>query len=183
MAVIRWDPWAELAAVQRDVQELFGRTSPPASTARMSNLVPPMDVRRTDGGLEVTMELPGLSPDQVEVHYDRGVLTISGQRTTATEDAQEGWLRRERAVGSFSRSLTISEGIDPSAIQASFDHGVLSLQIPSAPQEQPQRIPVSSGQAGAGAGQTVEVEGTSRTSESSRGNAQPAMGNDHSGST
>lgn len=176
MAVIRWDPWTELAAVQRDVQELFGRTSSPTSRGRTSSLVPPMDVRRTDGGLEVTVELPGLSPDQVEVNYDRAVLTISGQRTSQEED-QEGWLRRERVVGSFSRSLTLSEGIDPSAIQASFDHGVLTLQIPSAPQEQPHRIPVTPSQAsvGGGAGQTVQVEGSSRPSEASR-DKQPNMG-------
>jgi len=167
MAVIRWDPWAELAAVQRDVQELFGRTSSPTSAGRTSSPVPPMDVRRTEGGLDVTVELPGLSPDQVEVNYDRGVLTISGERTTEAEDAQDGWLRRERAVGSFSRSLTLSEGIDPSAIQASFDHGVLTLQIPYAPQEQPHRIPVNASWAGGGAGQTVEVEGASRPSEPS----------------
>ncbi len=167
MAVVRWDPWAELAAVQRDVQELFGRTSSPA--ARTASLVPPMDVRRSEDGLVVSLDLPGMTPDQVEVNYDRGVLTISGQRMTQSEGREEGWLRRERAVGAFSRSITLSEGIDPSAIQAAFEHGVLELRIPNAPQEKAHRIPITG--AAAGAGQTVDVEGSTAGQVTASGEA------------
>lgn len=150
MAVVRWDPWGELASLQRDVQELFGRTS---SERRAGGLIPPMDAYRTDDGLVVRFELPGLTEDQVEVNFQKGVLTVSGERP-ADADVQEGaWLRRERPVGSFSRSITLSDSVDASGITASFANGLLELRIPAAADQGTHRIPISGG----ASHQTVDV--------------------------
>jgi HSP20 family protein len=156
MVMSRWDPWGELAALQRDVQELFGRSS---GSQRTSSLVPAMDAYRTEEGLTLKLELPGVAPDQVEINYDRGVLTITGERSSEEEAKGDSYLRRERSVGRFSRSITLSDAVDPSRIQASFEHGVLELKVPTAPEQRPTRIPIS-GAAG-GEAQTVDVEGTS----------------------
>jgi HSP20 family protein len=160
MSMSRWDPWGELAALQRDVQELFGRSS---GTQRASSLVPAMDAYRTEEGLVLKLELPGVAPDQVEINYDRGVLTITGERSSQDETKGDNYLRRERSVGRFSRSITLSDAVDPSKIAARFEHGVLELKVPTAPEQRPTRIPISGAGAGQG-GQTVDVEGTSRQS-------------------
>ena len=139
MVVSRWDPWAELASMQRDVQELFGRTS---GTRRPSVVVPPMDAYRTDEATVLHLEVPGFPPDQIDINYQRGVLTITGERKARAEVHEDHWLRRERSLGSFSRSIGLSQDIDPSTITASFDHGVLEVRIPHAPEEQPTRIPI-----------------------------------------
>lgn len=152
MVMSRWDPWGELAALQRDVQELFGRSS--QGVRRAANLVPPMDAYRSeDGSLTIRLELPGVAPENVEINATRGLLTVSGQRKSESEVSGDSWLRRERAVGGFSRSISLSESIDPSSITASFEHGVLELHVPPAPEERTTRIPIS----GRDTAQTVDV--------------------------
>jgi len=159
MALSRWDPWAELAAVQRDVQELFGRTSGPR---RPATLVPPMDVYRTDDATVLALEVPGFAPDQIDISYHRGVLSISGQRQPDREVAEDSWIRRERTSGRFTRSISLSADIDPSTIQASFNNGVLEVRIPHAPAEQPTRIEIAADQSSGQQGSTVDVTAASQ---------------------
>jgi HSP20 family protein len=168
MVISRWDPWSELAALQRDVDELFGRGS--QGSRRQSSLVPPMDAfRNDDGSLTIRLELPGVRPEDISVNYQRGVLTVTGERKSEHETRGDNWLRRERAVGSFSRSVTLSEHVDASQITANFEHGVLELRVPQAPEERTTRIPVAGGRQAEG--QTVEVEGTTSSSSPASGQA------------
>src|SRR5688500_6404431 len=113
MAVTRWDPWNELALLQRDVNQILGRTQ----VRRAEALIPPMDVFRTGEGLTVRMELPGLRADDVDIAVNDGTLTISGERKLDAGVADEAWVRRERPVGRFERSFGLPEGTDPSGIQ------------------------------------------------------------------
>jgi HSP20 family protein len=170
MVISRWDPWGELAALQRDVQELFGRSGQ-GGRRTGGSLVPPMDaLRNDDGSLTIRLELPGVPPDDVEVNASRGVVTISGERRTENEASGDNWLRRERAVGSFSRSFSLPEGIDPASISAKFEHGVLELHVPAPPQERPTRIPVGGGQQS----QTVDVDSRSTIGSGSQGSDRDA---------
>jgi HSP20 family protein len=156
MAVLRWDPWGELAALQRDVNELFGRTVGAAgATQRRAATVPPIDAYRTQDELVVQVELPGATPGDVEVAVNEGVLTVSGERKLAQEVADDRWVRRERALGAFERSFTLPEGTDPGKITASFENGVLELHVPHPPERKPRRIEVSTSGA---SGQTVDVQ-------------------------
>lgn len=152
MAVLRWDPWAELSALQLDVDRLLGRSS---TANRSPALVPPMDAYRTPDGLHVRLELPGMRADEVDVAVNDGVLSISGERKLDADVAEDAWLRRERAVGRFERSFSLPEGTDPAGITASFELGVLELRIPHPPQRRPHRVQVTSS---APVGNTVEVQ-------------------------
>lgn len=148
MAVLRWDPWGELAALQRDVNELFTRTTPRAAAGtaeRATNVVPPIDAFSTDEGLVVRVELPGMGPDDVDVSVNDGMLTISGERKAETEIPSDRWLRRERTFGAFERSFTLPEGTDPNQIKASFEHGLLELQIPHPPERKPHKVSIDTG--------------------------------------
>ena len=148
MAVLRWDPWGELAALQRDVNELFSRTAAPARTAAGAGaaaLVPPIDAYRTDEALVVTVDLPGMGPDAVDVSVNDGMLTVSGERPVTGDVADDQWLRRERPRGRFERSFTLPEGTNPADIAATFTHGVLELRIPHPPERKPHRIQVGTG--------------------------------------
>lgn len=155
MALVRWDPWGELAALQRDVGELFQRTGPQTQRAT-AGLVPPIDAFRTNEGLVVRVELPGLSPEEVDVAVDDGALTISGERRLDADVADDQWVRRERPIGSFQRNFTLPEGTDPDAIAASFEHGLLELHIPHPPERKPRRIQISSANGAQDA--TVDVD-------------------------
>jgi HSP20 family protein len=149
MAVLRWDPWGELASLQRDVNELFGRTvGQDAGRARGQGLVPPIDAFRSDEGLVVRVELPGLAPENVDVSVQDGVLTISGERGIDADVPDDAWVRRERPVGQFQRSFSLPEGVDADRITAAFEHGVLELRVPHPPERKPHRVQVSSGAGG-----------------------------------
>jgi HSP20 family protein len=149
MAFRAWDPFGDLAALQRDVSQLFNRTVQPSGGPGREGpdaaLVPPIDAHRTDEDVVVTMELPGLTTDDVDIEVEDGVLTISGQRARTADVADENWLRRERPMGEFSRSFTLPEGVDPNKIRADFGHGVLELRIPQPEERKPHRVQISPG--------------------------------------
>lgn len=151
MAMLRWDPWSEVAMLQRDVDRLLGRAT--GNTREGGALLPPMDVFRDGDGFTVRLELAGLRPEDVDVSANDGVLTVAGERKLDAGIAEDAWIRRERAVGRFERSLSLPEGTDPGGIRASFDNGVLELHVPHPPQRRPHRIEVNA--AGAGSEQVA----------------------------
>jgi HSP20 family protein len=128
--------------------------------AKTQRWVPPMDLVEADDHFVLKADLPGLSEEDVSLEVRDNALTISGQRKAEHEARERGWYRVERSFGSFSRSLTLPEGIDPDAISATFDRGVLSVTIPKPEQRKPRRIQIGgAGANGNGNGQ-VAVEGT-----------------------
>lgn len=144
MAVVRWDPWGELALLQRDMNSLLGRQS----GRRAEGLIPPMDAFRTSEGLTARIELPGMSPSDVDVAVNDGMLTVSGERKLDAGIGEDAWVHRERPVGRFERSFSLPEGTDPSGIKASFSNGVLELHIPAAPERRPHKIQIETSHAG-----------------------------------
>lgn len=160
MAVVRWDPWGELAALQRDVGELFQRTGPEVRRTAGS-LVPAIDAFRAEDGLVVRVELPGMSTDEVDVSVDEGTLTISGERRLDGTVSDDAWLRQERPLGSFQRSFSLPEGTDARRIAASFEHGLLELRIPHPPERRPHRVQIDSSNGAQDATVDVQESGAS----------------------
>lgn len=152
MAVTRWDPWSELALLQRDVNQLLGRS---AQSRRGEQLIPPMDAFRDSEGLVVRIELPGMRPDDVDISVNDGMLTISGERKLDVGVADDAWVRRERPVGRFERSFGLPEGTDPAAINAQFNAGLLELRIPAPPERRPHKVQIN---AGDDSSETVDVD-------------------------
>ncbi len=142
MALLRWDPWGELASLQRDMNEAFTRSS---GMGRSGSLLPAIDAFRTDDGTVVRVELPGMKQEDVDVSAHDGMLTICGERTVGDEVAEDAWIRRERAYGRFERSFSLPEGTDPNAIEATFDDGVLELTIPHPEERKPRKIEIGKG--------------------------------------
>ena len=85
--------------------------------------IPAMDLVETDADFVLRADLPGLAEEDVNIELEDNVLTISGERKSEHEERKEGFFRVERASGSFSRSLTLPEGVNPEAIKANFDRG------------------------------------------------------------
>jgi HSP20 family protein len=88
---------------------------------------PQIEVRERDGRLVVTADLPGMKPEEVEVHVEDDVLTLKGERRSQHEDQREGVYHCERSYGRFERSIALPPGIDPNAIDARFENGVLEI--------------------------------------------------------
>jgi HSP20 family protein len=94
----------------------------------------------------VRAELPGVKQEDVDITLQDRVLTISGQRKAEQEEKRGGYYVRERRYGSFSRSLTLPEGLDESNIHARYDNGVLEVTLQGAAAvQEPKRIPLEGG--------------------------------------
>jgi HSP20 family protein len=104
--------------------------------------VPAMDVVEGEDNYTLALDLPGLTADDVDLDVTDGVLTISGERRFEHTAKEGGFVRFERSLGAFSRSLPLPDGTDPDAIAASFDDGVLEITIPKPAQAMPKRIEI-----------------------------------------
>jgi HSP20 family protein len=159
MALIRWEPAAELNTIQNEMNRLFNTFfDQPSSGGRGGSAgrrwLPPMDLLETSEHYVLRADLPGLSDGDVNVELQDNVLTISGQRQAEHDDQQEGYYRLERGFGAFSRSLTLPDGVDPDGVQAHFNRGVLELRIPKPEQKKPRQVQIL------GDHKTIESAGT-----------------------
>jgi HSP20 family protein len=159
VAVVRWEPVRELDTLQGEVNRLFdtffGGARPGAggNGSYLRRWVPAMDLVETDEHLVLKADLPGLTRDDVAIEVKDRVLTVSGERKAEHESKGEGFYRMERAFGTFSRSLTLPDGIATDAITADFKDGVLEIRIPKPEERKPYRVAI---------GESVEGTGTER---------------------
>jgi HSP20 family protein len=118
-----------------------------------------MDLVEAEDHFVLKADLPGLSEGDVNIEVQDGSLTISGERRSEHAEHERGWYRIERAFGSFNRSLTLPDGVDPDGIEASFSHGVLEVRIPKPAERKPRRIEISSAEEN---GKPAAVEGSAK---------------------
>jgi HSP20 family protein len=121
MALVRWDPIRELDSLQGDMNRLF------------------------DDHLVLRGDLPGMTEDDIDIEIKDSVLTVFGERKAENEEKGEGYHRVERAFGSFSRSLTLPQGVDTDQVEANFDKGVLEVRIPKPAEAKPTRVQIGKG--------------------------------------
>jgi HSP20 family protein len=140
-ALARFDPARELTGVA-DINRVFGSLLGAGREGVTQSFVPAIDISENESSIVLRADLPGVSEDEVEVEVEDRVLTISGERRDEQRDQRDGYRRIERTFGRFSRSLTLPDGIDPEAVEAKFDHGVLELRIPKPEQRRPHRISI-----------------------------------------
>jgi len=149
MAIVRWEPLRDLASIQNEMNRLFGTVfdapAPGGNGNTLRRWMPAMDLVETEDHFVLRADLPGLSEGDVNIEVEDRVLTISGERKAEHETTKEGYHRVERAFGSFSRSLTLPEGVDPDAVTANFDRGVLEIRIPKPEQRKPRKISIGVG--------------------------------------
>lgn len=140
MTVVRYEPWALVNRLQKDIDRLF---SAPLSTAADSGAwLPPVDIREDANQFVLHVDLPGVDPKAVEITSDQGVLTIRGHRAESSEAGSEGYRRVERIKGEFQRRFGLPDSADTHNIKAKAVNGVLEIAIPKLAQVQPQRIMV-----------------------------------------
>ncbi|HEY3772437.1 MAG TPA: Hsp20/alpha crystallin family protein [Solirubrobacteraceae bacterium] len=147
MALIRWEPAAELNTIQNEMNRLFNNFFDQPASGRDGTpgrrCVPAMDLIETADRYVLRADLPGSSGQDVSVQLEGNLLTISGKRDAEHEHDAQGYYRVERAFGSFARSLSVPEGIDPDAVRGHFDRGVLEITIPKPEQKKPRQVQIS----------------------------------------
>ena len=153
MALVRWEPFRELAALQNEMGRWMGQiTGVTPGNGQSSTWMPPVDVWETEDQLVLSFDLPGIPEEKIAVELEDNVLTVSGERERTTERSSERFYRFERRYGTFSRSVTLPQGVREDAIEAAYTDGVLEIRVPKPEEQKPKRIEIGSKDA---------IEGTS----------------------
>jgi HSP20 family protein len=133
----RWDPVRELEQLHEQMGRLIGLPGNGASA-----WTPPVDIIETDDAWVLEAELPGVDPDDIDVEVRDSEVSISGE---IKERERQGVLRRRtRRVGAFDFHVTLPGQVDPDAIEANADNGVLTVRVPKPEQARARRVEVHS---------------------------------------
>lgn len=152
MAIMRWDPFGEMLRMQTEMDRIFSRLGGATAARESADRVawmPRIDVVQKGDDILISAEVPGVAADDVDIELTEGVLTIRGERKMDETAEGEGYILRERSYGSFERSLSLPEGIDPASISAAFEDGVLEVRVPKAlevAKPKTTKIPIGTGE-------------------------------------
>lgn len=148
----RWDPLNEMMTLRNAVDRLFDASMNPLDATRQMAWGLPLDVFENEDAYVVKANIPGIHPDDIDITFTNNVLTIKGELKSEQEVDEKNYHMRERRFGTFSRSLTLGDRVNGDKIQASYENGVLTLNLPKAEESKPKRIAIKS------AGKVIEAK-------------------------
>ncbi len=131
------DPLLELRRMQAEMNRLFSGYS--AAAARE---FPPINIWLGENSVVLTAELPGVTRENVDVSLQDEVLTLQGSRQPQAAQPDVRWLRRERAYGSFTRTIQLPFRVDPEKVQARYTNGVLEIELERLEADRPKKIQI-----------------------------------------
>ncbi|MDZ4700244.1 MAG: Hsp20/alpha crystallin family protein [Rhodothermales bacterium] len=142
--VIHFTPVSRRPSLQREVDRLINRAAGPAIHGENGapTWAPRLDIVETTEGFILEVDLPGLTHEQVEITFEKGILALSGERATPRGETDKP-VRGERWAGRFARTVEFTTEVDPSGIKAAMRDGVLRIEVPKAESSKPVRIAVS----------------------------------------
>jgi len=125
--LLRWDPFQEMTPLWPDIGPAY---------------LVPFEVKETKDAFQFKADVPGMKEQDVDVTLTGNRLTISGKRSSEKEETGDAYYTCERSYGSFSRSFTLPDGIDPEHIQANLNAGVLTVAVGKKAEFKPKKIAV-----------------------------------------
>jgi HSP20 family protein len=146
MAIVRWEPFRELLASQKEFDRVFREAcSPFPGEGELSTRTwaPRVDIYEDANNLVLKADLPGVDPEDVEIKVENGVLYLSGERKFEKDVKEENYHRVERSYGAFSRSFSLPSSIDSDKVTAEYKDGQLILTMPKREEAKPKTIKIS----------------------------------------
>jgi len=145
MAIVRWDPFRELADVQERVSrvlgDFYGRRGED-DVMRRGAWVPPVDIMQKGSDIVLKAELPDMIREDIDIRVENNTLTISGEKKFDEEIKEEDCHRIERAYGRFVRSFSLPATIDTEKVAADYKNGILTIKLPMREEAKPKQIQV-----------------------------------------
>jgi HSP20 family protein len=149
MAIVRWDPFREVAQLQDRLNQIIGEPAgrngaDDEGFMSTGDWVPPVDIY-ADGDQELVLkaELPEMTLEDIDVSVDNGALTIKGEKKFTNGVKQDRFHRIERRYGTFSRSFSLPQAVDPHKVAAEYKQGVLTVRLPLREEAKPRQIKVA----------------------------------------
>jgi len=144
--ITRWDPFREFNTLQDRMNRLFRDSFSEGQEAlTTSTFAPPVDVYEDEHNVTLKIEVPGIDEKDIEVRIENNTLTVHGERKFEKEEKEENYRRVERQYGSFTRSFTLPNTVDPENVQANYDKGVLKIKLAKKAEAKPKQIKVNVG--------------------------------------
>ncbi len=146
--ITRWNPFREMVNMQNQFDRFFDDWRPFFNDENLSGRTNflAIDAHEDDSGYNLTTELPGVKPENINVRQDGDYLLIEANIPEATTESNDKrWLVRERRSGHFSRRIRLPQNVDFTKAEANYNDGVLTLSLPKAEKAQPRQIPIKSG--------------------------------------
>lgn len=146
MALIRWQPFQEMDALQREMNRLFDDFLVPSGRRELgTTFVPAAELKETDTALHLKLEIPGLEAKDLNVEVMADSVSISGERQSETRTEEKGIFRSEFRYGKFQRVIPLHTQIDNQNVQAEYKDGILSLTLPKKEDESRKVVKVNLG--------------------------------------
>ena len=138
------DLFADFDAVHRQLDRMLGWNDWPSSIRAVARgSFPALNVGTTESAVEIYAFAPGLDPAKIEVAVDKGVLTITGERSAEPQSSdQRNVYAQERFTGAFKRVVSLPDQVDAARVEATYVNGVLKIVVPKRESEKPRRIEV-----------------------------------------
>ena len=143
MAISRWDPYREVVALQNRVNSLFRDMNGDNDPLAAASFVPAVDIYEDPQKVMLKLEVPGIDQKDLDVRVENHTLTVKGVRNFEAEEKEENFHRIERRYGSFYRAFTLPSTVDTENVAASYNAGVLKLELKKRPEAQPKQIQIS----------------------------------------
>ena len=145
MNVVRWNPYRDLSSFADQFNRALGTGTGRERDEELSlgAWIPPVDIAEDKDRITLTAELPGFHEDQVKIQMEGGVLTIRGERKFEEEKNGRNFHRVERSYGQFVRSFTLPNNVEREQIRATFDNGLLKVELPKSEEARPREIKIS----------------------------------------
>ena len=142
----RWDPFREFTTLQGRMNRLFRDSYSEGQEAlTTSSFAPPVDVYEDEHNVTLKIEVPGIDEKDIDVRIENNLLTVHGERKFEKEEKEENFRRVERQYGSFTRSFTLPNTVDAEKVQASYEKGILKIQLAKKAEAKPKQIKVNLG--------------------------------------
>jgi HSP20 family protein len=142
MAITRWDPYREVISLQNRVNSLFRDMNGEDDPLSTASFVPAVDIYEDAQKVVLKLEVPGIDQKDLHVNIENHTLTVKGERKFDAEEKEQNFHRIERRYGSFYRAFTLPSTVDTENVQASYNAGVLKLDLKKKPEAQPKQIEI-----------------------------------------
>jgi len=143
MAITRWDPFREVATLQNRMNSLFRDFNQSEAPLTTASFVPAVDIYEDAQKVMLKLEIPGVEEKDLDVRVENNTLTVKGERKFEKEEKEENFHRIERSYGSFFRAFSLPTTVDTEHVQASYNAGVLKLELKKKAEAQPKQIKVN----------------------------------------
>ena len=142
MAITRWDPFREVVALQDRVNSLFRDLNQGDDPVAAAGFVPAVDIYEDAQQVVLKLEVPGIQEKDLDIRVEDHTLTVKGERNFEAEEKEQNFHRIERRYGSFYRAFTLPSTVDTENVGASYNAGVLKLELKKKPEAQPKQIEI-----------------------------------------